>query len=212
MRNRTRVIAAAAAVTAALAAGSTAAAVASTAGARPSVHAKTVSASQKPGAQSETAGPRRDRGRRGRAAARQHGPASARRSARCSRQDGPTPRRRPSRRPRTRSVSARGSCAACAHRRQAEPGRRLPRHARPGGSKAAPSRDSRATTRSSPPWPGSCTSARPASARRCGRSSRRDRPTRRRRPSRRPPVRSGSAPSSCPPRSTHAKQSLAGGS
>jgi len=47
MRNRTRVIAAAAAFTAALAAGSTATAVASTTGARPSAHAKTVSASVK---------------------------------------------------------------------------------------------------------------------------------------------------------------------
>ena len=47
MHNRTRVIAAAAAVTAALAAGSTAA-VASTAGAKPGTHAKTVSASGKP--------------------------------------------------------------------------------------------------------------------------------------------------------------------
>ncbi len=56
MRNRTRVIAAAAAVTAALAAGSTAAAVASTAGARPGVHAKTVSAAKKPGAPSEKQG------------------------------------------------------------------------------------------------------------------------------------------------------------
>jgi hypothetical protein len=49
MRNRTRVIAAATAVTAALAAGSTAAAVASTTGAKPSAPAKTVSASEKPG-------------------------------------------------------------------------------------------------------------------------------------------------------------------
>jgi 2-hydroxychromene-2-carboxylate isomerase len=48
MRNRTRVIAAAA-VTAALAAGSTAAAVASTTGAKPGTPAKTISASEKPG-------------------------------------------------------------------------------------------------------------------------------------------------------------------
>jgi hypothetical protein len=48
MRYRTRIIAAAAAVTAALAAGS-AAAVASTTGARPGAPAKTVSASEKPG-------------------------------------------------------------------------------------------------------------------------------------------------------------------
>jgi hypothetical protein len=46
MRNRTRVIAAAAAVTAALAAGSTAA-VGSTTGAKPGAHAKTVSASER---------------------------------------------------------------------------------------------------------------------------------------------------------------------
>jgi hypothetical protein len=45
MRNRTRVIAAAAAVTAALTAGGTTAAMASTAGAKPGTHAKTVSAS-----------------------------------------------------------------------------------------------------------------------------------------------------------------------
>jgi hypothetical protein len=56
MHNRTRVIAAAAAVTAALAAGSTAAAVASTAGARPDAHAKTVSATKKPGGPSEKQG------------------------------------------------------------------------------------------------------------------------------------------------------------
>jgi hypothetical protein len=49
MRNRTRVIAAAAAVTATLAAGSTAAAMASTTGAKPGTPAKTVSASEKPG-------------------------------------------------------------------------------------------------------------------------------------------------------------------
>ena len=48
MRNRTRVIAAAAAVTAALAAGGTAA-VASTTGAKPGVPAKAMSASEKPG-------------------------------------------------------------------------------------------------------------------------------------------------------------------
>ena len=48
MRNRTRMIAAAAAVTAALAAGSTAA-VASGTGAKPGAPAKTVSASEKPG-------------------------------------------------------------------------------------------------------------------------------------------------------------------
>lgn len=48
MRNRTRMIAAAAAVTAALAAGS-GAAVASTTGAKPGAPAKTVSASEKPG-------------------------------------------------------------------------------------------------------------------------------------------------------------------
>ena len=48
MRNQTRMIAAAAAVTAALAAGS-AAAVASTTGAKPGAPAKTVSASEKPG-------------------------------------------------------------------------------------------------------------------------------------------------------------------
>src|SRR5215470_8388466 len=47
MRNRTRMIAAAAAVTAALAAGSTAA-VASATGAKPSAPAKTMSASEKP--------------------------------------------------------------------------------------------------------------------------------------------------------------------
>jgi len=48
MRNQTRMIAAAAAVTAALAAGSTAA-VASATGAKPGVPAKTMSASEKPG-------------------------------------------------------------------------------------------------------------------------------------------------------------------
>ena len=48
MRNRTRMIAAAAAVTAALAAGSTAA-VASATGAKPGTPAKTTSASEKPG-------------------------------------------------------------------------------------------------------------------------------------------------------------------
>jgi hypothetical protein len=48
MRNRTRVIAAAAAVTAALAAGSTAAALASTTGAKPGPDANTVSATGKP--------------------------------------------------------------------------------------------------------------------------------------------------------------------
>jgi hypothetical protein len=48
MRNRTKVIAAAAAVTAALAAGS-GAAVASTTGAKPGAPAKTMSASEKPG-------------------------------------------------------------------------------------------------------------------------------------------------------------------
>ncbi len=48
MRNRTRMIAAAAAVTAALAAGS-GAAVASTTGAKPGAPAKTMSASEKPG-------------------------------------------------------------------------------------------------------------------------------------------------------------------
>ena len=47
MRNRTRVIAASAAVTAALAAGSIGAAVASTTGTKPGAHAKAVSASQK---------------------------------------------------------------------------------------------------------------------------------------------------------------------
>src|SRR5204862_7644873 len=41
---------------------------------------------------------------------------------------------------------------------------------------------------------------RPGSARRSGRCSRRAGPTRHRRYSRRPPVRSASAPSSCPPR------------
>jgi hypothetical protein len=51
MRNRTRVIAAAAAVSAALAAGGTAAAVAS-AGAKPGIHATAVSATKKPGAPS----------------------------------------------------------------------------------------------------------------------------------------------------------------
>ena len=48
MRNRTRIIAAAAAVTAAVAAGSTAA-VASSTGAKPGAPAKTMSASEKPG-------------------------------------------------------------------------------------------------------------------------------------------------------------------
>ncbi len=48
MRNRTRMIAAAAAVTAALAAGSTAAVAAAT-GAKPGAPAKTMSASEKPG-------------------------------------------------------------------------------------------------------------------------------------------------------------------
>jgi 2-hydroxychromene-2-carboxylate isomerase len=55
MHNRTRVIAAAAAVSAALAAGGTAAAVAST-GAKPGAHATTVSATKKPGAPSGTQG------------------------------------------------------------------------------------------------------------------------------------------------------------
>ena len=48
MRNRTRIVAAAAAVTAALAAGS-GAAIASTTGAKPGAPAKTMSASEKPG-------------------------------------------------------------------------------------------------------------------------------------------------------------------
>ncbi len=50
MRNRTRAIAAATAVTAALAAGGTAVAMASTTGAKPGVPAKTMSATKKPGA------------------------------------------------------------------------------------------------------------------------------------------------------------------
>jgi hypothetical protein len=56
MRHQTRVIAAAAALTAALAAGSTAAAVASTADAKPGSHATTVSATSKPGAPDEKQG------------------------------------------------------------------------------------------------------------------------------------------------------------
>lgn len=55
MRNRTRVIAAAAAVTAALAAGSIAAAVASTTGAKPGAHTKIASASEKRAAGSDLA-------------------------------------------------------------------------------------------------------------------------------------------------------------
>ena len=55
MRNRTRLIAAAAAVAAALAAGR-GAAVASATGAKPGAPAKTVSASKKPGGQSDKAG------------------------------------------------------------------------------------------------------------------------------------------------------------
>jgi hypothetical protein len=52
MRNRTKAIAAAAAVTAAVAAGSSAAAMASATGAKPGAHAQTVSVTQKPGAPS----------------------------------------------------------------------------------------------------------------------------------------------------------------
>jgi hypothetical protein len=55
MRNRTRVIAAAAAITAALAAGSIAAAVASTTGAKPGAHTKIASASEKRAAGSDLA-------------------------------------------------------------------------------------------------------------------------------------------------------------
>ena len=55
MRNRARVIAAAA-VTAALAAGTTGAAVAATAGAKPGARAKSVSASEKPGGPAEKPG------------------------------------------------------------------------------------------------------------------------------------------------------------
>ena len=56
MRNRTRVIAAAAAVTAALAAGGTATAIASTTGAKPSAHATTVSVGVRCAPGSELAG------------------------------------------------------------------------------------------------------------------------------------------------------------
>jgi hypothetical protein len=52
MRNRTRVFAAAAAVTAAVAAGSSAAAMAAATGAKPTAHAQTVSVTKKPGAPS----------------------------------------------------------------------------------------------------------------------------------------------------------------
>jgi hypothetical protein len=52
MRNRTRVIAAAVAVSAAIAAGSSAAVMASATGAEPGAHAQTVSGTEKPGAPS----------------------------------------------------------------------------------------------------------------------------------------------------------------
>ena len=132
-------------------------------------------------------------------------PGSARRSSRCSWRATPTRRRRPSRRPPVRSASAPSSCpprsrtakqslAGGAHAQQ---GPAAPR--RPGGSKSAEERQGHDAMVAA--VAGSCTSARPGSARRSGRCSRRARPTRRRRSSRRPPVRSVSVPSSCPPRS-----------
>ena len=140
MRNRTRMIAAAAAVTAALAAGS-GAAVASTTGAKPGAPAKTVSASEKPGG-SEAVGSSPLRSGRATTRSRRRWPrsctsvrpGSARRSSRCSRRAGPTRRRRYSRRPPVRLVSAPSSCPP----RSRTASRAWPQARTPSSARAAP--------------------------------------------------------------------------
>ena len=199
MRNRTRMIAAAAAVSAALAAGSTAA-VASATGAKPGAPAKTVSASEKPGHDAMVA-----------AVAGELHVSTTRVSAAleplfaAGHAD-------------TSSLTVRGRCPfarrqhraaeRCARPRQAEPGRGPARRAGPGWRQEGRSGRLRGRRRTAGPrrdrgggGRGAARQHGPGQRGAPSRCSRRAMPTRRRRPSRRLPVRSASAPSSYPPRS-----------
>ena len=190
MRNRTRMIAAAAAVTAALAAGSTVAVAAATGG-KPGAPAKTTSASEKPGHDAMVAAVARELhvGTARVSAALQplfaagHADTSSPAFAAAARALGVSTGQL-----QTALAHAKQSLAAGPYAKQSPDGAKTLRPA------PRPPKSGRATTRWWPRSPRSCTSARPGSARRSSRCSRRAMPTRRRRRSRRPPVRSASAP------------------